>query len=65
MNKLTLERPNLIVKNGKPQAVILDLREYKQLLDLAEIKSDLSELKKIKKGRTSFRSIEEYAGGKL
>lgn len=55
----------MIVKNGKPQAVILDLREYKQLLDLAEIKSDLSELKKIKKGRTSFRSIEEYAGGKL
>jgi len=65
MNKLTLERPNLIVKNGKPQAVILDLREYGHLLDIAEMKSDLNELKKIKRTKTTFRPIEEYAGGKL
>jgi len=57
-----LQKPNIIVKNGEPKAVILDLREYGRLLEIAEAKSDLSELKKIKKSKTLFRPIEEYAG---
>ncbi|KKT40552.1 MAG: hypothetical protein UW30_C0021G0007 [Candidatus Giovannonibacteria bacterium GW2011_GWA2_44_13b] len=57
-----MQKPNIIVKNGEPKAVILDLREYGRLLEIAEAKSDLSELKKIKKSKTLFRPIEEYAG---
>ncbi|OGF83123.1 hypothetical protein A2924_04060 [Candidatus Giovannonibacteria bacterium RIFCSPLOWO2_01_FULL_44_16] len=62
MSKTLLQKPNIIVKNGEPKAVILDLREYGRLLEIAEAKSDLSELKKIKKSKTLFRPIEEYAG---
>ena len=65
MSKALLQKPNLIVRNGKPEAIILALKEYERLLEMAQGKSDLNELKKIKKSKTSFRSLEEYVGAKL
>lgn len=65
MTRATLQKPNVILRNGKPEAVILDLREYQRLLEAAEANSDLGELKKIKRGKTSFRPIEEYARARL
>lgn len=61
MSRVILQKPNVVLRNGKPQAVILDLREYQRLLEAAEANSDLGELKKIKRSKTSFRPIEEYA----
>ena len=65
MGNTLLQKPNLIVRNGKPEAVILALKEYERLLEMAQGRGDLNELKKIKRSKTSFRSIEEYVAGRL
>ena len=53
-------KPQIIIRNGKPRAVILDIRKYEQLLEIAEEKEDLAELKRIKRTKTSFRDLREY-----
>ena len=55
-----LEKPQIIVKNGRAKAVILGIREYKRLLEMAEDKEDLIELHRIKKSKTSFRGLHDY-----
>ncbi|MEK7516396.1 MAG: type II toxin-antitoxin system prevent-host-death family antitoxin [Patescibacteria group bacterium] len=55
-----LEKPKFITKNGKPKAVILDIRAYQKLLELVEDKEDLAELRKIKMGKTSFKELKGY-----
>lgn len=52
--------PQIITRNGRPQAVILDIRRYERLLETAEEKEDLAELRRIKKGKTSFLELEQY-----
>ena len=53
-------RPQLVVRNGKPQAVVLDIKEYERLLETAEEKEDLAELARIKRGKTSFRELKTH-----
>lgn len=55
-----LEKNQVIFKNGKPQAVILDVEKYEKLLEIAEEKKDLTELRRIKNGKTSFRKLKAY-----
>lgn len=62
MPSITFQKPNIVVKNGKPQAVILDIRAYEKLLETAQDRVDLDELKRIKKSEMSFRSLEHYLG---
>lgn len=57
---LIAAKPDIILKNGKPKAVVLDIKEYERLLDAAEEKMDAIFLRRIKKSKTSFRSIDEY-----
>lgn len=51
-------KPQIITKNGSPRAVILDIEKYERLLEAAEDKKDLADLRKIKKGKTSFRELD-------
>jgi len=39
---------------------ILDIKKYERLLEAAEEKTDLAELHRIKKDKTSFRELKEY-----
>lgn len=55
-----LEKSQIVVKNGKPQAVILNIKEYEKLLNLAEEKTDLAELHRIKKNKKNFRPLENF-----
>jgi PHD/YefM family antitoxin component YafN of YafNO toxin-antitoxin module len=56
----TITKPQIIVRNGKPRAVILDIKKYERLLEIIENKEDLAELRRIKKSKTSFRELKEY-----
>jgi len=56
----TLGKPQIIVENGRPKAVVLDIEKYRKLLELVEDKEDLLELKKIKKSATNFKELKEY-----
>ncbi len=59
MSNVTV-KPGIIVKSGKPTAVVLDIRIYEHLLEAAEEKDDLLELRRIKKSKTSFRVLEDF-----
>ena len=54
------EKTQIITRGGRPQAIILDINEYEKLLEAAEEKTDLAELRRIKKSKTSFRELNEY-----
>ncbi len=62
-NSLTKEK--IIFKNGRPEAVVLGIKKYERLLEIAENKEDLAELKHIKKNGTSFKQLKEYAKGRI
>lgn len=53
-------KPQIIIKNGRPNAVVLNIKDYERLLEALEAKNDLAELNRIKKGRISFRNIDGY-----
>ena len=55
------EKLKILIKNGKPRSVVLDIKDYKHLLELAEDKEDLAELKRLKKGGESFTILERYS----
>lgn len=53
-------KPQVVLRNGKPRAVVLDIKEYERLLEAAEERSDLAELRRIKKSKTFFRELKVY-----
>ena len=54
---LNTSKLQIILRNGKPRAVVLGIKEYELLLEAAEESEDLAELKQIKKGKTHFRDL--------
>ncbi len=53
-------RTKVIIENGKPTAVVLDIKKYEKLLELVKDKLDLAELRRIKKSKPSFKSLSTY-----
>lgn len=52
-------QPEIVLRNGKPAAVILGLDEYEELLERAEDAADLKTLRAIRKKPLRFRKLEE------
>lgn len=52
--------PQVIVRDGKPVAVILDLVEYRELLERAEDAADLEALEELRSEPMEFRSLQEF-----
>ncbi len=61
----TIQKPRIILKNGKPQSVVLSIRVYERLLELAEDKEDLLELKRIKRQGTNFKELSKIMANVL
>jgi PHD/YefM family antitoxin component YafN of YafNO toxin-antitoxin module len=55
-----LRRPDIILKNGKPSAVILDVEDYKELLERLEDVEDLEALAAMRRRPLKFRKFEDY-----
>jgi len=60
MSKLVRTKPQLVMKNGKPNAVIIDIKDYKKMLERLEDKEDLDDLIKIRTGSPSFRKFDDF-----
>lgn len=60
MSKIVKTRPQLIMKNGKADAVIIDIKDYRKMLERLEDKEDLEDLAKIRTGTLSFRKFEDF-----
>lgn len=54
------KRPQYVIRDGKPEAVILDLKEYEEMLERLEDIDDLEMLREIRKRPQSFRTIEQF-----
>jgi prevent-host-death family protein len=49
-----------VVENGKPAAVILDIREYRKMIERLEDQDDLRVLRQMKKRPLKFRKFEDF-----
>jgi PHD/YefM family antitoxin component YafN of YafNO toxin-antitoxin module len=47
----------IVLRDGKPAAVILDIREYQHMLELLEDIEDLMTLKRMRKKSLEFRKL--------
>ena len=52
--------PEIIVKDGRPRAVILDIDEYQEMLERLEDIDDLKMLEEMRKKPLKFRKLEEF-----
>ena len=52
--------PEIVMRGGKPAAVILDIEEYRELLERAEDMDDLKMLREMRKRPVKFRKLEEF-----
>jgi len=59
-HKTLLKEPELVVKNGRPTGVILDIEQYRELLERIEDAEDLAELRKVRAKTPRFRCIEDF-----
>jgi len=50
----------VILRDGKPRAVIVDIKEYEKILERLEDKEDLEILKKIRKEPLKFRKLKDF-----
>jgi PHD/YefM family antitoxin component YafN of YafNO toxin-antitoxin module len=52
--------PEIVMRHGKPAAVILDIEEYRELLERLEDAEDLKLLNIMKKKPLKFRKLEDF-----
>jgi len=59
-SKAKRRAPEIVLKEGKPAAVILDIDEYQEMLERLEDAEDLKILDKMRKKPLNFRKLEEF-----
>jgi PHD/YefM family antitoxin component YafN of YafNO toxin-antitoxin module len=59
------KEPRIILRNGKPEAVILDIEEYQEMLERLEDIDDLEYLKELRKRPLNFKKLEDFLEEKL
>jgi prevent-host-death family protein len=52
--------PEIVTRKGKPVSVILPIKKYEELLERVEDAEDIAWLKKARRKRLQYRSLDEY-----
>jgi prevent-host-death family protein len=52
--------PQIVIRGGKPTAVILSIEEYRKLLERVEDAEDLKTLKAMRKRPLKFRKFDDF-----
>ena len=58
--KSRTKAPEVVLRNGKPAAVILDIDQYREILERLEDAEDLKALRAMRKKPLKFRRLEEF-----
>ncbi len=58
--KVKRKKPEIILKGGKPRAVILDIEEYKEILERLEDAEDLRVLEEMRGKPLKFKRLEDF-----
>jgi prevent-host-death family protein len=56
----TNREPEIVTRNGKPVSVIIPIKQYEELLERAEDAEDVASLKRARKRKLHYRSLEDY-----
>ena len=62
--KRSLVETGIIMRRGKPVAVILPIADYEELLERVEDAADLAWLKRARKKPLHYRPLEENLAGR-
>jgi len=54
------KNPEIILRDGKPAAVIIDIDEYQEMLERLEDVEDLKMLEEMRKKPLRFRRLENF-----
>jgi PHD/YefM family antitoxin component YafN of YafNO toxin-antitoxin module len=54
------KEPEIILRNGRPAAVILDIEKYREMLERLDDAEDLKALAEMRKRPLKFRRLEEF-----
>ena len=54
------KEPEIVFREGKPTAVILDIEEYQEMLERLEDAEDLKILEDMRNKPLNFRSLEDF-----
>ncbi len=52
--------PKIVIRDGKPVAVILDIEVYQEMLERLEQVEDLKDLEEIRSRSAQFRELDEF-----
>ena len=52
--------PEIVLRDGKPTAVIVDIGEYQEMLERLEDIEDLRMLEQMRKTPLSFKSLDDF-----
>lgn len=52
--------PEIILRDGKPRAVILDIEKYQEMLERLEDAEDLRVLEEMRKKPLEFKGLEDF-----
>ena len=58
--KTKKKSPEIIVRNGKPSAVILEIDEYQEMLERLEDADDLRDLAEMRKRTLKFKKLDDF-----
>jgi len=58
--KAKRKEPEIVLRNGKPAAVILDIEEYRELLERVEDAEDIKTLKTMRQKPLRFRKLDDF-----
>ncbi len=58
--KAKRKAPEIVLREGKPAAVILDIDEYQEMLERLEDVEDLRMLEEIRKKPLKFKKLEDF-----
>lgn len=54
------KHPEVILRRGKPSAVILDINDYQEMLERLDDADDLKMLQEMRKKPLKFRKLEDF-----
>ncbi len=58
--KASAFEPEVVMRKGKAVSVILPIKDYEELLELAEDRADLAVLRKARQKPLHYRPLEDY-----
>ncbi len=58
--KALKNKPQIVLKNGKPDSVIISIKTYEDMLERLEDREDLEELNRMRKKPLKFRKLDDF-----